>query len=57
MEDFPLELVLAALLAVSELLAVSPLKSNSLFQLVRSILQSLKVAKEEVEKLEDKKDE
>ncbi len=57
MEDFPVELVLAALLAVSELLAVSPLKSNSLFQLVRSILQSLKVAKEEVEKLEDKKDE
>ena len=51
MEDFPLELVLAALLAVSELLAVSPLKSNSLFQLVKSILGAIELKKD------DKKDE
>ena len=51
MEDFPLELVLAALLAVSELLAVSPLKSNSLFQLIKSILGAIELKKD------DKKDE
>ena len=45
MEDLPIELILAALLAISELLAVSPLKSNSLFQLIRDILKSVKVDK------------
>ncbi len=53
MGEYPIELILAALLAISELLAISPLKSNSVFQLIRSILQSVKLVK----KLEDKKDE
>ena len=47
MEDFPLELFLAALLAVSELLAVSPLKSNSLFQLIKSILGAIELKKDD----------
>lgn len=50
MEGHELELILAALLAVSEVLALSPLKSNSLFQLLRSILAGLKVVKEEEKK-------
>ena len=57
MDQYPIELILAALLAISELLALSPLKSNSLFQLIRNILGSLKIVKEEIDKVEDKKDE
>ena len=57
MDQYPIELILAALLAISELLALSPLKSNSLFQLLRNILGSLKIVKDESEKVEDKKDE
>ena len=54
MGDYPIELILAALLAISELLALSPLKSNSIFLLVKNILSSLVVKKDEIE---DKKDE
>ena len=42
MEQNTIALILVALLAVSELIAISPLKSNSIFQLVHGILKSIK---------------
>lgn len=50
MEGYEIELVLVALLAISEVLALSPLKSNSLFQLIRNILGSIKVTKDKKDK-------
>ena len=46
-EGHEIELVLVALLALSEVLALSPLKSNSLFQLIKTVLQSVSVKKDE----------
>ena len=50
-EGHEIELILAALLAISEVLALSPLRSNSVFQLVKSILGAIELKKD------DKKDE
>ena len=50
------EVILAALLALSELLALSPLKSNSLFQLIKNILGSIKIAKDDLEEKEKKEE-
>lgn len=52
MEGYEIELVLVALLAISEVLALSPLKSNSIFQLVRSLLGAITVKKDEEKKEE-----
>ncbi len=49
MEDLPIEVILGALLAISELLALSPLKSNSIFLLVKNILSSVVVKKDDKE--------
>ena len=49
MEEYKIELILAALLAISEVLALSPLKSNSLFQLVRNVLSAISVKKDKEE--------
>ena len=42
-----LEIFLLALLALSEVIAVSPLKSNSVFQLIYNIIKAIKVKKDE----------
>ena len=47
MEDLPIGLILAALLAISEVLAASPLKSNSIFQLIKGILESISAKKDD----------
>ena len=51
MEQYKVELILAALLAISEVLALSPLKSNSIFQMIKNVLGAV-VAKKEVKKEE-----
>ena len=49
MGEYPIEVILGALLAISELLALSPLKSNSIFLLVKNILSSVVVKKDDKE--------
>lgn len=47
-----LAIILGALLAISELIALTPLKQNSVFQVIRDILLALKPVK----KVEDKEE-
>ena len=55
LEQYTIELTLAALFAISELVALSPLKSNSIFQMVYSILKLIKSLRKK--KLEQKEEE
>lgn len=56
LEQYTIELILVALLAISELIAISPLKSNSIFQLVHGILKSIKaITNKELEQKEEEK--
>ena len=54
LEGHELELALLLLLAASELLAVSPLKSNSLYELGKNVLGALKLAKDDFQDKEEK---